>query len=344
MIERFSAIASGLEKQAPSLPIHIAGSGIYLPEVTILSETFDDQWRKARGWTERQTGVCQRFRAGAAETSSAMGAGAARRALEAAQIDADELDCIVSACSVMEQAIPSLATQIQNRLGLGHSGIPAFDINATCLSFVVALEQLACAINCGKYQRALIVSSEMPSRGLNPHDQATAPLFGDGAAAIILERSIDTGSGTLLGSLVRTYSAGGDYCRFRAGGTEFWGEGKSAFPYFEMDGKSLYRLATKHFNDFFCDLLKLSATDLSALKLIIPHQASGRALDWLQKTLNLESARLMRILETRGNQVAASIPSALHEAIANGRINRGDSVALIGTGAGLSLGGAILIY
>ncbi len=341
---RIPQTKSGRDKSVTPLPVRIAGSGVFVPEEEILSETFDLLWRKPHGWTERQTGIKKRFRAGSGDSSSAMGASAAQRALGAAQVKATEIDCIVSACSVMEQAIPSLATQIQNRLGLGHSGIPAFDVNATCLSFVVALEQIACAMACGKYQRALLISSEIPSRGLNPDDIATAPLFGDGAAAFVIERMEGITGSALRGSVFRTYGAGGDYCRFRAGGTEFWGEGRSAHPYFEMDGKSLYRLATKHFKAFFDDLLQCSGTDFASLKLVIPHQASGRALDWLQRELSIGNERLIRILDTRGNQVAASIPSALHEAIVLKRMNRGDTVALIGTGAGLSLGGAIFSY
>lgn len=326
------------------LPLHLAGSGVYLPEGRLASEAFDLRWGKPRGWTERQTGVKETHRAGPAESSSAMGAIAAQRALEQAGLEAGDLDCIVSACSVMEQAIPSLATQIQSRLGLGHSGIPAFDLNATCLSFLVALEQLACAIACGKYRRALLVSSEIPSRGLNPQDFATAPLFGDGAAAFVVERAQGTQGGALRASLLRTYGAAGEYCRFRAGGTAFWGEDRLAHAHFEMDGKSLYRFATKHFRPFFDQLLAAAATDLAALKLVIPHQASGRALDWLQKELGVCPDRLVRILDRRGNQVAASLPSALHEAIVAGSLRHGDTFVLVGSGAGLSLGGAVLSY
>ena len=111
-----------------------------------------------------------------------------------------------------------------------------------------------------------------------------------------------------------------------------------------MNGRSLYRLATRHFKVFFDDLLRCAGTNIASLQLVVPHQASGRALDWLQRELAIGNEGMIRILDTRGNQVAASIPSALHEAIVSKRMNRGDTVALVGTGAGLSLGGAVISY
>lgn len=127
------------------------------------STEFDVRWCKPLGWTFRANGVEQRHVASPNETSYFMGARAAQRALAAAQLAPQELDCVVSACSVMEQAIPCLGSQIQRALGLGESGIPAFDVNATCLSFLVALDLISCAMAAGRYRKVLIVSSESPS-------------------------------------------------------------------------------------------------------------------------------------------------------------------------------------
>jgi len=279
-----------------------------------------------------------------------MAVAAANSALAAAGLDASRLDGIVSACSVMEQAIPCLASRIQHQLGLGESGIPAFDINATCLSFLVALDQIACAIAVGRYQRVLLVSSEMPSIGLNPDDMATAPLFGDGAAAVILEAGREDEGSALLASHMETYGHGGEFCRFRGAGTAFWPRPGAApdagdlTRYFEMDGRALYKLAARKFPSFLRHLLAKAGVNLADIATFVPHQASGKALDYLQAVLNVTPEKIVRILAQQGNQVAASIPSALHHAIGTGRIQRGDVVALLGTGAGVSLGGVVLRY
>lgn len=330
------------------IPIRIAGTGAYLPSQKICSTEFDQRWGKDDGWTSRQCGVHQRHIANPEETSSSMATLASKAALSAAGINADDLDCVVSACSVMEQVIPCLASQVQHKLGLGESGIPAFDINATCLSFLVALDQIACAMALGRYRHVLIVSSEKPSIGLNPSDHTTAPLFGDGAAAVVLEATNDTTGSALLSSLINTYGIGGEYCRFRAGGTGFWSSSSgitiAESAHFEMDGRSLYRLAARYFPSFLKKLLNRTNITLDELRLIIPHQASGRALDHLQKILRFGPDRLVRIIEKQGNQVAASLPSALHNAVSSGRLKRGDLFAMLGTGAGMSIGGAILRF
>ncbi|WP_230812775.1 hypothetical protein [Xanthomonas translucens] len=190
-----------------------------------------------------------RHYAGADEPASLLGERAARAALAAAQLEPDQVDCVISACSLMEQAIPCSAALLHARLGLQGSGLPAFDINATCLSFIAALDLAACAIATGRYRRVLIVCSEIASVGLNRDDMDTAPLFGDGAAALVLVLGADSGdSGSqLLAAHLETYSEGIEHCRVRAGGTrlrlEHGIDALRAGSLFEMNGRANYRLA-----------------------------------------------------------------------------------------------------
>jgi 3-oxoacyl-[acyl-carrier-protein] synthase-3 len=334
------------------MQLRILGTGQYLPNSVISSALFDQRFGRAPGWTMRRLGVAQRHHAGATETSSFMGAQAAVQALEAAQVRASEVDCIVSACSVMEQAIPCLGSQIQYQLGLGESGVAAFDINATCLSFVVALDLIACAIAAGRYRKVLIVSSEMPSAGLNPDDHGTAALFGDGAAAVVVGAAAPDSQSRILAAQIRTYGVGGTYCQIQAGGTRLnaamnTASGEKSWRgtgWFEMDGKAIYRLASRHFPTFMDQLLAQAGVALNGLDCIVPHQASGKALDHMIDLLHLPADRTVRTLVNWGNQVAASIPSALHHAITTGALRRGELVALLGSGAGVSIGGAVLRY
>jgi 3-oxoacyl-[acyl-carrier-protein] synthase-3 len=330
------------------IAMRVFGSGEYLPETVMYSDEFDARWQKPDGWTLRSVGVQKRHIASPAETSSSMGVSAARQALQAAGTEPGEIDCIVSACSVMEQAIPCLATQIQSQLGLGESGIPAFDVNATCLGFVVALDLLSCAIATGRYRKVLIVSSEIASAGLNPDDQGTAALFGDGAAAVVVGPSPQGCESSLLATHLATFGSGSEYCQVRAGGTKIRAEvGFDAYvsaTKFEMDGKATYRLAARHLPSVFAKLLSMAQVTVGDLACIVPHQASGKAIGHLASVLGLPQDRVVRTIQDRGNQIAASIPSALHHAISRGLLRRGQLVALLGTGAGLSMGGAVLRY
>jgi 3-oxoacyl-[acyl-carrier-protein] synthase III len=331
----------------PVQALQILGTGIYLPERVVASVELDRRWQKAEGWTERLSGVRSRRIASKHETTSMMGAAAAQMALANAQLDARQLDCIVSACSVMEQAIPCSAVLIQRSLGLGAARTPAFDVNATCLSFLVALDLVACAVAAGRYERVLIVSSEIPSCGIDDEDHETAALFGDGAAAAVVSRGEDPNTG-IVAALFETYSDGAELCQVRAGGTRLrpadderqWHEGTK----FEMQGRATYRMAAQRLPGFLDRLLTRAELTTDDLQVIVPHQASGKALSHLQEALGLAPHTLIRVLPTHGNQIAASIPSALHTGIASGDIARGHTVALVGSGAGLSFGGVVLNY
>ncbi|OAX53968.1 3-oxoacyl-[acyl-carrier-protein] synthase III C-terminal domain-containing protein [Xanthomonas graminis] len=335
---------------APSRPIavRILGTGDYLPARQVASDSFDQRWGKPAGWTLRHAGVGVRHYAGADEPASLMGERAARAALAAAQLDASEVDCVICACSLMEQAIPCSAALLHARLGLQGSGLPAFDINATCLSFIAALDLAACAIAAGRYLRVLIVCSEIASVGLNRDDMDTAPLFGDGAAALVLGADSGDSGSQLLAAHLETYSEGIEHCRVRAGGTrlrlEHGIDALRAGSLFEMNGRATYRLAAAKLPGFLQRLLLKAGVELAQLQRIVPHQASAKALRHLQVALRLAPDTLVNVIGERGNQMAASIPSALHQAIADGRIVRGELIGLIGSGAGLAFGGAVLRY
>jgi 3-oxoacyl-[acyl-carrier-protein] synthase-3 len=337
-----------MTKRGNSLPVRILGTGEHVPTMCVESRTLDERWNKAPGWTYRHAGIERRYYAGDGETTSSMAAMAARSALDAAGMAAGELDCIVSACSVMEQAIPCSGVLIQRQLGLEESGIPAFDVNATCLSFVAALDLLSTAIAVGRYQRVLIVSSEIASAGLRPDDAETSMLFGDGAAAVVLGRSQNADAAELLGTHFETFSAGADLCQVKSGGTrvrpradlEEFLQGA----WFEMQGRATYRMAAQRMPQFLERLFERACVRLDQLGCIIPHQASAKALAHLEAMLKLPADMLERVIASRGNQMAASIPVALHHAITSGRLQRGELVALVGSGAGLSFGGAVLRY
>jgi 3-oxoacyl-[acyl-carrier-protein] synthase III len=330
-----------------SIGLQILGSGEFAPRRTVSSEVIDQRLGRPSGWTSRHTGVTSRAFAENGEDVLTMGVGAARQALAAAGIAPEELDAVVAVGSVPIQAIPCTAVFLQQALGLVEQGVPAFDVNATCLGFLVALDLIAQAIATGRFGHVLIVASELASAGINPDDPLTAGLFGDGAGAVIVGPA-KRQSSRLLATELQTYPEGAEYCQVRAGGSRLHPrhdlEAFLGGTYFEMAGKPTYRLAAERYPSFLESLFRRARVRSQDIDVWVPHQASGKAIEHLMDALDVPRDRLVLTLPTHGNQISASIPVALHVAINEGRITPGCLVALVGSGAGLSFGGAILRY
>ncbi|QVY59772.1 beta-ketoacyl-ACP synthase III [Cytobacillus gottheilii] len=325
--------------------VKITGIGIYLPKRIVTASEIDMLIGAAPGWSEAKSGVKQRHFI-IDETASFMGAEAAKMALKHAGMSLDDIDCIVSGSGTMEQAIPCNAALIQKELGLEHSGVPAFDINSTCLGFVAALDVISYMIDAGKYKNVLIINSEISSVGLNWRQDESSVLFGDGATAAIITKS--EGSSCILTSRMETYSAGAAFSEIRGGGTKVhprhYSEETKADYLFDMDGKAIFKMSSKLMNPFIEKLFTGTGLEMKDINMVIPHQASWAAMKIIRKKLKVEEPRFMSIIENYGNMISASIPLALYEAIKVKRIQRGDRILLLGTSAGLSIGGMVLEY
>jgi 3-oxoacyl-[acyl-carrier-protein] synthase-3 len=222
----------------------------------------------------------------------------------------------------------------------------AFDINATCLSFLVAFDYAATMIASGRIEKALVVSSEMASRALPwDHDPETAAMFGDGAAAAVLGRGDD--SAQVVAARFETYPAGYRFCELPAGGTRFdFYNDRANYEkglMFTMDGRNVFRLTTQVIRPFMARVLAESGLKASELDVIVPHQASRGGVDHVMRKLGFTDGRTVDILAEHGNQVAASLPTALHIARMSGKIVPGSKVLLLGTSAGLSLGAVVFV-
>ena len=328
--------------------IRILSTGSYIPKTLVPSSAIDQKLGKKDGWAQRAFCIENRYYADAGETTSFMAASAARNAIRNAGIQPEELDCIVAACGVGEQPIPSTAILVQNKLGLGASGIAAFDVNSTCLSFVTALDVVADAITTGRYKKVLIVSADIASCGLDWDNPEAAIIFGDGAAAVVVAKSKDNESSRLIASRMESYGNFQDFCRLEAGGTrvrasresdEFWEMTK-----FKMDGRAALDCALKYLPAFVEKLCISAAHNLDQIDTLVVHQASHHSLKAVQEYLGVDPAKFVLIFKDFGNQIATSIPHTLHHAACSGKLKRGDKFMLIGTSAGISIGGAILEY
>ena len=330
------------------LEIAILGTGHAVPSQVVTSNELDKRLDHPAGTISRVSGVRQRHFASADDNAALLAAQACRKALSAAKLELAEIDCLVAASGTMDQGMPSNAALIHRELGLAPARTVALDVNMSCLSFLAAFDTFSWLIAAGRYRRILIVSADIASCGLNWQVLESSAIFGDGAAAAVLGRSPQGSASRVLASELMSVSEGAELCQIPAGGSRFHPSriDQELYPLalFQMDGPRLFKLAAQYVPELIKRLLKSAQLQSDKLDWIVPHQASHLALSHLRKRLGFESERIINIFPEYGNQVAASLPTALDIAIQDGRIQRGDKLLLIGSGAGLSIGGMILEY
>ena len=323
--------------------VQIAGLGRYLPPRVVPSAEVEALCGVPTGWAEANAGVRER-RWADGETASEMAAMASREALAAAGLAPTDLDLVLSASGTPEQTLPDGGTLLHRALGL--SGIPAFAVHATCLGFLAALHSAAALLAAGAYRRILVSCADIASVGMDTSEPESAVLLGDGAAAAVLTAT-PSGEGSAIEAVrFETFSEGADFTAIRGGGSRLHPSRvghRAADGLFAMDGPGVLRLTLRHVGPFLEALRPGLSHGLAGVDRVVPHQAS-RAGFRLMSALGWPEDRVVRTLDWTGNCVAASLPMALYEAVADGRVHRGDRVLLTGTGAGLTLGGIVLTY
>ncbi len=329
-------------------PLRIAGCGAYMPRERRGSGAFDPLFHQPAGWTLENYGIASRAVAAPDETTTMMGAAAARAALGQAGWADGDFDVLIGACAVMEQPIPGVSVMLQEALGLGRSGITAFDVNQTCLSFLTALDVAAMGFLSGRWRRALIVSSDIASAGLDMTTPHAAAIFGDGAGAVCVEATDDPAGPALLARGFESYGEGRDLSALRAGGTrvrvEEGYEALLAASHFEMDPFGIFKAAARRLPPLVDRVLADAGLTRDSVDIIIPHQASAPALEHLRRMMEGDPARIIDIFRDHGNQIAASLPSALTHARATGRLKPGTTAMLVGTAAGISIAAMVLRF
>jgi len=323
---------------------NIAGWGAYRPREQTPSTALDLRLGKPPGWVEAQFGISSRGIAGADETTSTMGAAAARRAIDMAGWDHGAFDVLIGGCGVMEQPIPSTSILVQHKLGLGSSGTPAFDVNQTCLSFMTALDVAALGFAAGRWRRAVVFSSDIASAGLDPDDAKITSIFGDGAAAVAIEAG--DGDAGLLASRFESYGEGFELAAVRAGGTrlrvEEGYEAIVAGSRFEMDAFGIFKAAARRLPALIDKVLAQAGIAKDELAAVLCHQASAPGVMHVARLFAPAPERVLNIFASTGNQIAASVPTVLAHALDNGLVRRGDTAMLLGTAAGISAGAMVL--
>ena len=308
---------------------------MYLPPMIETAEELAPKINKTPQWIISRAGVKER-RVSQIDVDK-MGALAINEAVG----NKEKPDLIINASGVPKQVIPDTSVFMQKELG--YSGIPSFSVHATCLSFIVALNIAANFVKLSQYKRIVIVSSDRGTRGRNFNEPESAALLGDAAAAIYIEPT-NSKSG-LLDYSMESYPEGATLTEVRGGGTNLHPQDpatKKSDNLFSMNGPLIFKMAL---DKVYIRINKdLEANNMSKedIKLLIPHQASGKGVRAYSKFGGFKKEQVMDIVETTGNCVAASLPLALVMAQKQNLFNEGDLIYLIGTGAGLSIASTLI--
>ncbi|HXT79178.1 MAG TPA: beta-ketoacyl-ACP synthase III [Acetobacteraceae bacterium] len=313
----------------------LAGVGAYLPERAVTNDELSRTIDTSDEWIRERTGIRQRHFAGKRETATFMGAAAARAALADAGLAAAAVDVIIAATSTPDQAFPSTAVRIQAELGTGGFG---FDLAAACAGFIYALSVADGMIRSGQARNVLVVGTEVYSRILNWQDRGTCVLFGDGAGAVLLQAG-EGGPGDrgILSTHLHSQGALGDilYVDGAVGQPDKPG-------HLVMNGREVFRHAVVRLAEAVEEALAANGLTHADIDWLVPHQANRRIIDAMGRKLGLSAERVVVTVDRHANTSAASVPLALAEARADGRIRRGDLVLLEALGGGLTWGSALV--
>jgi len=317
----------------------IQGTGAYLPEKRLTNADLERLVDTNEEWILQRTGIRERRIASASECTSDLAVKAAQGALEAAEEEASNVDAVIVATVTPDTYCPAAAVYVQEKLGVGAAA--AFDLSAACTGFVYGLALGHSLIATSMAERVLVIGAETLSRYVDYEDRSTCILFGDGAGAALLSRAVEGSGSYVADNFIQADGAGAELIHIPAGGARLPAshdtvEAKQHF--LRVQGRDVFKFATRIIVDLVERALDRNGLQLDDLKLIVPHQANYRIIEAALKRLKLPEERCFLNVERYGNTSGAAVPIALHEAVDEGRLERGDWVLLLGFGAGLTWG------
>ena len=317
----------------------VVGTGSYLPTRVVTNDDIASSLGLAPDYIHRLTGIKARRWAADLEAPSDMAIEAGRQALSAAGYDASALEAIILSTTSPDTVFPSTACYVQR--GLGCQGVGAFDVSASCSGFLYGLSMGQAMIQSGQLKTCLVAASEVKSRVLDPQDQETAMLFGDGAGAVILRAEDDRTPNCrgILGIRLRADGSRHGLIRVQAGGSRTPTTRATLEKQehrIRMQGAALYRVAIRRIEQAVQDLLKEFGIGIGDITQVVLHQANGRILHQVADRLGIQPNQLISVIEQYGNTSSASLPIALDTAVRNGAITTGDLVLLGSFGGGVT--------
>ena len=314
----------------------ISGTGSYLPRNIVSNKDLEQRVDTNDQWIIERTGIKQRHIVSGDESTTMMGAEAAKKALAESGIDATALDLIIVATSTPDKIFPSTACLLQKAIQ-ANNGCAAFDMNAACSGFIYALVTANQFVQNGMAKHALVVGSEAMSRTIDWSDRSTCVLFGDGAGAVVLSASDAPGIHSS-----HLYADGTQDELLYVNGYNVDRDCKN--PCLAMRGNEVFRLAVKRMGALVEEVLSVNQLEQSAIDWLIPHQANIRIIAATAKKLGLPMERVITTVSEQANTSAATLPLALDHGIREGKVKRGDKLLLEAFGAGLTWGAALISY
>ena len=318
----------------------IAGTGSYLPEKVLTNDDLAKFIDTSDEWIAARTGIRERHVAAEGETTGDLAYHASVRALEAAGVQASELDLIVLGTTTPDLVFPSTACLVQHRLGA--NGCPAFDVNAACTGFVYALTVADKFIRSGAAKTVLVIGAETLTRMVDWKDRTTAVLFGDGAGAVVLKADNETG---ILSTHMHADGGKKELLWNPVGVSVGFKPGEeNAGVRIHMSGNDVFKHAVKALDSVVEETLEHNGLDRHDIDWLIPHQANLRIIEATAKRLDMPMERVVVTVDKHGNTSSGSVPLALDEAVRTGKVQRGHLVLLEAFGGGFTWGSALLRY
>ncbi|HEY2395573.1 MAG TPA: beta-ketoacyl-ACP synthase III [Rudaea sp.] len=317
----------------------IAGTGSCLPERVVTNADLAKMVDTSDEWIAARTGIRRRHLAAEGETTCDLAFGAATAALQAAGVNAGDVDLLIVGTTTPDLIFPSTACLLQDRLGA--NGCPAFDVNAACSGFIYALTVADKFIRSGSANTALVVGAETLSRMIDWSDRGTCVLFGDGAGAVVLKASEEAG---ILSTHVHADGAYKELLWNPVGVSVGFTHEHNHGVRVVMQGSEVFKVAVKTLDRVVEETLAANGIDRHAIDWLIPHQANLRIIQATAKRLDMPMERVIVTVDRHGNTSSASVPLALDHGIRSGRIQRGQLLLLEAFGGGFTWGSALVRY
>ena len=317
----------------------IAGTGRYVPERILSNKDLESMVDTSDEWIIQRTGIRERHIAAENESTSDLALQAAQSAMEEAGLDPLELDAVILATLTPDTYCPAGACYVQKLLGAENAC--SFDLSAACTGFVYGITVGSSLIRSGVHRNVLVIGAETLSRFIDYSDRNTCILFGDGAGAAVLSRADEGSESRLVDHYLRSDGGGTDLIIMPGGGSRQPAstdtvEGKKHF--LSMQGSDVFKFATRSMQVLIETAIERNGISISDLDLVVPHQVNSRIIDTVLRKIDLPEEKIYLNLQRYGNTSAASVPMALHEAVEEGRIEKGSLVLLVAFGAGLTWG------
>lgn len=321
----------------------IRGLGMYVPEKVLTNHDLEKMVETNDEWITTRTGIKERRIAADDQATSDLATHAARVAMEKAGVRPEDIDMVIVATITPDHVFPATAALVQNKLGLPHAA--TVDIQAACSGFLYALSMANAYVASGMYKNILVIGAETLSRITDWTDRTTCILFGDGAGAVVVGRADDSDTSGFIGFSLGGDGSYADVLWLPAGGSKTPASHQTVeehLHYIKMNGNATFKVAVRTMAEALESILNDHQIFASEVKLIVPHQANLRIISAIAERLNVPEDKVMVNLQKYGNTSSATIPIALYEAVEEGRVKKGDLVAMVAFGGGFTWGAALL--